>query len=289
MTTSPLLNVAPTPSQAPTAKDVESCIVAIDKQSPEEEEFEASPFAAPPVPSPKLRLHFEDVTHPGTKAFLTGIPDPYATMKKALGDIVKFLYTPPSNNNNISFKPTLPKTRSVTFILRDFAGVAYTKGSSQDNTQKEIHFSLSYIQKTSPKEATSEYTGVIVHELVHCYQHSAPPNASNIPRPPSGLIEGIADFVRLKANLAPPHWKSPKTVNDIPERWDQGYQHTAYFLAWLEDVEVGTGAVGMLNDRLYTNGYTSSFWDSLFGDDIAGLWAGYISYVEGLGKKSAAN
>ncbi|KAK0474558.1 hypothetical protein IW261DRAFT_1422849 [Armillaria novae-zelandiae] len=46
------------------------------------------------------------------------------------------------------------------------------------------------------------------------------------------------DFVRLYADLAPPHW-SPHSV---PDKWDAGYQHTACFLDWLETrYEEGTG------------------------------------------------
>ncbi|RVW61391.1 hypothetical protein CK203_032040 [Vitis vinifera] len=43
---------------------------------------------------------------------------------------------------------------------------------------------------------------------------------------PGGLIEGIADFVRLKANYAPSHWVQPGQG----DRWDQDYDVTARFL-----------------------------------------------------------
>ena len=41
---------------------------------------------------------------------------------------------------------------------------------------------------------------------------------------PGGLIEGIADFVRLRAGFAPPHW-DPKSG----KRWDEGYAVTGFF------------------------------------------------------------
>lgn len=48
---------------------------------------------------------------------------------------------------------------------------------------------------------------------VHVFQYDAKGTC------PGGLIEGIADFVRLKAGLAPPHWKpGPRS------RWDEGYE-----------------------------------------------------------------
>lgn len=69
-----------------------------------------------------------------------------------------------------------------------------------------------------------------------------------------------------------------------------GYQHTAYFLAWLEDVRVGRGAVGMLNDRLLRVGYVGEgedadnqgigFWKGLFGVRVGELWEEYGRYLD---------
>lgn len=143
----------------------------------------------------------------------------------------------------------------------------------------------------------AELTGVLTHELVHCYQHTSPPSSGegdndDVPHPPGGLIEGIADFVRLKAGLQPPHWTRPRSAKDRPQNWDQGYQHTAFFLAWLEDVKAGRGAVGMLNDRLRTVGYVgeggdsthtpAGFWKGLFGADVLELWDEYGRYLDSL-------
>jgi hypothetical protein len=71
-----------------------------------------------------------------------------------------------------------------------------------DNDHKEIHFSLSYISSITPaSRLTHEITGVLTHELVHCYQWDADGTC------PGGLIEGVADWVRLNCDLSPPHWK----------------------------------------------------------------------------------
>lgn len=61
-------------------------------------------------------------------------------------------------------------------------GVAHTCGS---RNQKEVHFSLDYIKK-SANRARDEIMGVLVHEVVHCYQYNACGTC------PGGLIEGIA-------------------------------------------------------------------------------------------------
>lgn len=250
------------------------------------------PASKPSLPKPKFRLHLDDLRHSGTNSFLSLVPDPLLTLEKALQSIVEYLYTVPSeeedNNDKLpstvcpptistipSFIPSIPPTQSVTLILRDFDGLAYTTGNEFD---KEIHVALSYVQYcTTSQDPAGELAGVLTHELVHCFQHTSPRQLSpthndgayshgngdgngydnnvNAPRPPGGLIEGIADFVRLKAGLSPPHWKKPTSSNERPAKWDQGYQHTAYFLAWLEDVRAGAGAIALVNDRLLRVGY----------------------------------
>ena len=61
-------------------------------------------------------------------------------------------------------------------------GVAHTFGSP---TTKEIHFSLDHI-RNSQSRAKDEILGVLVHEMVHCYQYNGQGKT------PGGLIEGIA-------------------------------------------------------------------------------------------------
>jgi hypothetical protein len=290
-----------------------------DQPSTEEKQTQTSltkTKAKPPVPQPKpkLRLHVEDLRHPASSVFLAFIPDIGATLDQALADIINHLYTSPEpeaeHRNSSSgprpaphrphFTPSIPQTRSVTVFLRDYSGVAYTTGTELDDAHKEIHVSLPYVQYcTSKDDPLHELVGVLTHELVHCYQHTAPPDSGDgqedgIPRPPGGLIEGIADFVRLKAGLEPPHWKKPQSKDERAEKWDMGYQHTAYFLAWLEDIRIGRGAVGMMNDRLFRVGYCGEgdeeeneaedgrvgFWKGLFGTGIEELWDEYGCYLD---------
>ena len=46
---------------------------------------------------------------------------------------------------------------------------------------------------------------------MHCWQYNG------LGTCPGGLIEGIADYVRLKDDLAPPHWTRGG------KHWDEGY------------------------------------------------------------------
>ncbi|KAL8653540.1 MAG: hypothetical protein Q9226_003813 [Calogaya cf. arnoldii] len=146
-------------------------------------------------------------------------------------------------------------------------GVAYTIGTELDNDHKEIHFSLDYISEL-PAQPTSrrkdEIQGVLVHEIVHCWQWNGHGTA------PGGLIEGIADFVRLKAGLSPPHWKKGKKGS-----WDKGYEHTGYFLGWIES-KYGKDSVRRVNEALMNKRYDEeAFWMGLFGKQVKELWDEY--------------
>lgn len=159
----------------------------------------------------------------------------------------------------------------MTLLLRSMDGVAYTTGSDLDDDHKEIHFSLGYIRDIAPQERQrDEIRGVLVHEMVHCWQGNGSGKA------PSGLIEGIADFVRLKAGLSPPHWKK-----EWGGDWDAGYQHTGYFLDWLEG-KFGEGSVRRINGSLCEGEYVEKdFWGGLFGQGVKELWTEYGKSFEG--------
>ena len=144
------------------------------------------------------------------------------------------------------------------------SGVAYTTGSDLDGDHKEIHFSLDYINGIPSARQKDEIQGVLVHEMVHCWQWNAKGTA------PVGLIEGIADFVRLKAGLSPPQWKK-----EGGGQWDAGYQHTGYFLEWIEST-CGGGSVRKINHALKDTKYEEDvFWEQLFGKKVSLLWKEY--------------
>jgi len=152
-------------------------------------------------------------------------------------------------------------------------GVAYTTGISIDDDHKEIHLSTDYIHGIAKDRKREEIMGVLQHEMVHCFQFNALGSA------PGGLIEGIADFVRLKAGLSPPHWKREGGGD-----WDAGYQHTAYFLEYLDKV-CGEGTVVRCNEMLRHGKYEESkFWKECCGKGVKELWAEYNEMLDG-GKK----
>ncbi|KAI1182626.1 BSP-domain-containing protein [Nemania serpens] len=217
-------------------------------------------LSAKEFPQPRLRLQLNDVTDNGTSIFLSNV-SPSTLLPSAVSQVQKALYVHPNRGYH------MPSTRSVTLIVRPMDGVAYTTGIDLDPEQhKEIHFSSHYIASIAPERRSREIEGVIVHELVHCYQYNGRGNA------PGGLIEGIADWVRLGAGLAPPHWRKDE---ELKEKWDAGYQHTAYFLQYLEE-RFGEGTVRRLNEGLRTSKYEEKpFWTGILGRPIEQLWEDY--------------
>ena len=225
------------------------------------------PHLKPSFPTPKLRLKVQDLAHPGADVFFANC-SPASALSKAVETVLSILYEPTKTNTGI------PCTRSVTLILRSMDGVAYTTGSEIDDDHKEIHFSIDYVHSVSKRppesgQPSAEIQGVLVHEMVHCWQWNGIGSA------PGGLIEGIADFVRLKAGLSPTHWK--KQAGD---KWDAGYSVTGYFLDWIE-TKFGAGSVRRVNNALHDEEYKEDrFWDSLFRRPVMDLWKEYSESLE---------
>ena len=209
---------------------------------------------------PRTLFEIRDLCSEGPKRFLSHI-DISTILNDATRTVLRLL-TPRGES--------YPNVRSITLIFRDFDGVAYTTGKDIDSEHKEIHFSTSYILSIAPERITDEITGVLVHEMVHVWQWNGE-HACKM-----GLIEGIADWVRLHADLAPPHWK--RRCEEC--EWDSGYDVTAYFLSWMKE-RFGQGTVVKMNQKLKGRYAEEEFWKEYGdGDNVKALWA---KYTESLG------
>ena len=227
---------------------------------------DSRPHPKPGISKPQLVLKVTELSHPGASIFF-GLCNPTSVLYDAVTIVLQTLYIP------FEGKMALPPVRSITLILRPMDGVANTSGSDLGDDHKEIRFSLDYIasiRPDTPKRQRDEIIGVLVHEMVHVWQWNGLGTA------PSGLIEGIADFVRLRATLAPPHWR-----REAGDKWDAGYDKTAFFLDWLE-LKCGAGSVMRINESLRKNKYDEEeFWKGLFGENVKTLWAKYSNELKG--------
>jgi len=85
---------------------------------------------------------------------------------------------------------------------------------------------------------------------------------------PGGLIEGVADYVRLRAGFAPPHWHRGRG-----ERWDEGYDVTGYFFDWIE--KNYAGFVRGLNAILKDAKWDEDVFKLITGKNVHELWKEY--------------
>jgi hypothetical protein len=213
-----------------------------------------------PQRKPLLRLELRDLSSSGSRAFLR-LVHASSALQDAVDIVLKLLY------KDLAVS-CIPPTRSVTLIIRDMDGVAYTTGLDIDDDHKEINLSTKYIESVPESRQKEEIMGVLVHEMVHCWQQSGCGTA------PGGLIEGVADWVRLKAGYAPPHWK-----RHIDCDWDAGYEKTGYFLEWLEE-EHGLDVVRRINEAMRGCDYDEhKVWHGCCGSGVKELWKKYKKSV----------
>ncbi|KAF9270755.1 BSP-domain-containing protein [Marasmius fiardii PR-910] len=210
-------------------------------------------------PIPKFNLRVEDLLHPGASVFFQNA-EALSALKDAVLSSFKWLYHTPD------MAPT--NVKSILLVLRPMEGVAFTRGSA---SEKEIHFSLDYIKRTEAR-AREEILGVITHEVVHCYQYNANETC------PGGLIEGFADYVRLRSSLAPPHWN--QNAGD-KYKWDAGYETTAYFLDWIAR-KYGEDKIRELNERMKDAKYDEEMFSQLIGKSVQTLWKAYSDELDPL-------
>lgn len=176
-------------------------------------------------------------------------------------------------------------------------GVAYTTGTELDEAHKEIHLSLNYLQTrikefygsdkpkgTNRKADASfihEVRGVLTHEMVHVFQHDGQGTW------PGGLTEGIADFVRMKSGLGAAHWNPwPAGKRTRGDKWDEGYQKTAWFLEWVEDNVGGPGAIGRLNEAVRNDEWNDGqVWETVMGKSVDDCWTSYQEDWDNMNKQ----
>lgn len=234
-------------------------------------------------PTPLLRLELRDLSLEGSTRFLQNVHG-HEDLEQQVQNVLNLLYDTPDEDEDVETGGEgkgkgkgrgnkRPGTRSVTFIVHEFEGVAYTTGKELDDDHKEVHLNTSYINAVKG-DIRHELLGVLCHELVHCFQYSASGTC------PGGLIEGIADWVRLRAGLGAKHWRQ-----EAGGSWDGGYQHTGYFLEWLEG-KFGAGTVRKLNKCLAEGEYDEEklFGECCGGKSVGRLWERYKEEVES-GKK----
>ena len=198
---------------------------------------------------PRLNLIAQDLSSPGTARFFSAAPPALDLLRDAIISVCAALYPRPGS------QPT--HTETITLVIREMAGVACTTAGRH----ARITLSAGYLASLAG-DVRAEVVGVIRHEMVHVWQHTGAGTA------PSGWVEGVADWVRLRDGLLGRGWR--RTGGS----WDQGYAPTAMFLLWVD--ERWEGAVRAVNDAL-----AKAPWDenASWGDagPVRVLWKRYCA------------
>jgi hypothetical protein len=203
--------------------------------------------------APEIEFQNEEANGDGAM-FDQVIPDPVATMKSVACQVCTILYREPEE---ITRNPP-----TITLHIYDFDGVANAGGGT-------ISFSSRHIRNyDNPADALFEYLGVLIHETSHLYQFDDGGG---------GLVEGMADFVRIRAGHHRMSRRSPGGA------WTDAYTTSGFFFSWLAgpgglqsdgrvpaDPDIGWA----INEQMRDNWSEQVFVDRL-GQDVDTLWAEY--------------
>jgi hypothetical protein len=187
----------------------------------------------------------------GGKLFEKYVGTEYAkeTLSTATDFVLKLLQQ--QNNTSATERKNV---QTISLIVEKIDGIAYSSNG-------EIHASANYIERY-PGNIKKEMTGILYHQVAHILQWDGNGEA------PSGLVEGIADFVRLRGGYAAEQWVSPGHGND----WKQGYDVTARFLDYCNSIK--NGFVADLNNKMKTS-YNDSYFTDLLEKPVTQLWTDY--------------
>jgi hypothetical protein len=186
------------------------------------------------------------------------ITDVETTMKWAACTVCSIMYRTPEE---------VARTHeTITFVIDNHDGVAYAGGS-------EIHLSTGHIQNyPNADDALIEFRGVMVHETAHLYQ-------TNGGNSDGALIEGMADFVRVRAG-----YYGPGRCGG-GDSWDGAYTISGCFFSWLagaceyhdqhhpqNDLDIGYRINAIMSDG---KSAIQQEIETTFGSDINTLWTQY--------------
>eukprot|EP00158_Paraphelidium_tribonemae_P001203 Partr_v1_DN24107_c1_g2_i1_m71025 putative PBSP domain-containing protein len=171
-------------------------------------------------------------------ALLSRRCDIKTTLRNIYASVMSILYETADN---------VPPLKRIKVVIRP-AKMSIPAHANFDraNEQGEVVLNAAYIFKhalgksvTAPDEEKGYYEmmGVLIHEFTHLSQYDNSTNGG-------GIIEGIADYVRLKSGFGAKHWRE---VRHEGKQWHCGYSDTAYFLTWLEQRDRGKNYARILN------------------------------------------
>ncbi|KAL1534553.1 hypothetical protein AAHA92_30720 [Salvia divinorum] len=203
----------------------------------------------PAIPAVKYEAINDALETPGGARFSSEIGIPYT--EEVMKDINHFIWDIFQQYNESDRK----QVETVKVFVQQYDGAeAKTYGEN-------VNVSALYLQGYEGN-VRWEFTSLLHHELTHVFQWDGEGTA------PVGLVEGMADYMILKSNYFPAGFAEAGTG----ERWDQGYDITARFLDYCE--ELRSGFVAEMNKKMRRS-FSEDYFVELTGKPVAELWAEY--------------
>ena len=154
----------------------------------------------------------------------------------------------------------------LTLVIEDIAQENVPAYKAGNGAQITVGMDGPYLLSLAPEKLKNEVFGMLFHEMTHMYQNDDADGKGV----PSGLIEGIADFVRITAG-----YHGPETQQKGGQ-WDSGYTTTGWFLIWLEqrypDVVYKLNLSMDSHDGLK---WSPAAFKGLIGSTVDDLWVEY--------------
>ncbi|GFP84621.1 basic secretory protease [Phtheirospermum japonicum] len=137
-------------------------------------------------------------------------------------------------------------------------------GAMGETGENNVYISAASIQEYFPPgQAQFWFASLLYHEITHIFQWSGQGTA------PSGLTEGMADYVMVKSNYYDPNnYDKPGDGNS----WDEGYGVTARFLEYCDSLRDGFTAD--LNNMM-REVYKDEYFQDLLGISLDQVWSDY--------------
>ncbi|KAI8619946.1 peptidase of plants and bacteria-domain-containing protein [Chytriomyces sp. MP71] len=209
-----------------------------------------------PVPP----INFQSA-NPSSALFSIWGPDPRPFVAQTCLTVLKTLYSHPREC------PSIP---CLSIIVRPYDGCAYASNC-------EVHISEKYVMDSSrSRRFAHELAGCFMHEVVHIFQYNGVGTANG------GFVEGVADYVRILNGLAPPQWRRPTDPPASGDKWDRGYEHTAYFLLFVESrMPHASKLTVSMNLMLRDSRWDEALFQTLTGQSLNSLWTTYLQSFSG--------
>lgn len=132
-----------------------------------------------------------------------------------------------------------PNKKTICCFADPEEGVAWTYGPGHDHlTTSHIHFSTGFLKDMlrhfngSHALLSTDFPGVIVHEMTHAWQYDGGTNRGGHATMPGCMIEGIADWLRTNLGYAPDHWHLPEAAHVRATKWTD--ESNTQFLCWID-------------------------------------------------------